>query len=204
MLPKERILRGSLHISQPSSSDGHEVVVIEVEDKSSGVEFVELEVGLADFTRSLRGRSVPCRFVLRNPNNVGLKGEHKVEWVSVPRPFPWDRDERRKILAPLAAALEVDGWSWNSGRIDSPSQGDHDSTNNRYRLHFKRFVPEDKPTIGEHDRVRIIDGDVGYDQTGVVVHLYERRGHVEVELDQVTNGVKVVTLPVQFLEKLEA
>lgn len=106
-------MKGRIHISRPSYGSGKEAICIEVIDESSGVQFIELEMALADFTKAVTGQAhVDVEFELRGVDLVGMVRENKTEEVYMP---DGDYDKREQRAARALKKQEVDGWK---GRID--------------------------------------------------------------------------------------
>lgn len=125
-------------------STGHAgtAVVIEVQDESSGVQFLRLRLSIADFAEAvMTGLSHrPCEMELRGLDVVGMVCEHK----SVEIAFPYVTGESRAMQAQRAAETvaeyEVDGWrGWPDDLLNRHNlvKGAVD----RYRVRFHRYVP---------------------------------------------------------------
>jgi hypothetical protein len=124
---------GMISISRPQG-DGCDYISIEVNDKSSGVEFIELRISYADFAEAITGLSgIPITFKTRFLDKIGKLREHKevnvVTFVSYKR---YTKEEANAILAPY----EVDGWK---GRTDDLNNN-HRRTKTGYNVTFVRYV----------------------------------------------------------------
>jgi hypothetical protein len=108
---KTKFRPGKIHIGRPSGH-GDEYICIEVTDASSGVQFVEVHVPLAEFSRALTSMYSDCEFDLRGAHLVGTKAENKTVFVPYKRAFK--NDESREVQAALKPFL-VDGWYAREG-----------------------------------------------------------------------------------------
>jgi len=70
--------KGKITISRPCSSREDEVVSITIQDEDAKVQFVEVEVSLANMMQAITGLgNVPCEFVTRGLESVGKVREAK-------------------------------------------------------------------------------------------------------------------------------
>ena len=127
---------GTIHIGRINSSTDDDYMVIEVEDGTSGVQFLEVNISLVAFMDALTGhRVVPCTFELRSLDCVGKIYEHKT--VAVPMPHLVKEKDIPKYLKPY----EKGGWV---GRV-SDGKNPHNWTKTANgaeatNIHFSRFV----------------------------------------------------------------
>jgi hypothetical protein len=99
--------KGNFSISRLSCSDGRSYIRINVTEEASRVQFLELEVELADFAKALTGLGYQeCDLELRRLDLLGKQLEIKTEVVPRPKGWKVDESEVKRILAPF----EVDGW----------------------------------------------------------------------------------------------
>lgn len=131
-------LKGRLTISRPRGGNS-DYIEISITDQSSGTEFVSARVGLTDFAEALVGLAlVDCEFDLR-PDRVGMKYEHKEEFVPCPISYARTAADREKIAAKAFKPFEVDGWK---GRIDDLFNP-HRRNQEGARVVFTRYVTQD-------------------------------------------------------------
>lgn len=106
----DKVLKGKLHIGRPQCSDGSEYMVIELRDENSGCQAVEIRCSLADFVKAITSQSVDCDFEYNFSGVVGKKHEYKSVPITFPQEMPYDKNELAKIVFPVAASYEMDGW----------------------------------------------------------------------------------------------
>lgn len=110
-------------------------VHIEVSDRSSGMEFLKVDMTFEEFGNVMSGLGyVDCEFELRNTNLVGCKRESKEEKIQLRDKEFIIRDESRQneLLAPY----EVDGWVARRSDLENH----HKIKNNIVTVVFTRFV----------------------------------------------------------------
>lgn len=131
-------LKGGLSISRPSGNIGPDYIEIRVVDELSGSQFVSVRVPLAGFAEAVTGRGhVDCEFDFR-PELVGLKREHKEEFV------PYDdlsyyarHGDRDEVAAEAFAPFEIDGWKGRADDLFNHHRRGKDGS----RVTFIRYVP---------------------------------------------------------------
>lgn len=137
-------LQGKITISRYTVGPNRSGITIRLEDETSGVECVEIELTVDALGLAITGASCqPCEFELR-PAFVGKIREYKTEVI------PFDLKNYNKQKAEAKAALkpyEIDGWTGNSNdllnhhrRIGADS----------FRVAFHRYV--DAPEIAREQK----------------------------------------------------
>lgn len=148
-MPRTENLEGRLRISRPSGGrhDEGEVIRICLTDESSGIAFVEVEIGLAEMMRALTSAEDRCRFTLRWTDNVGCRREVKTVSVYVPR-VGYDREAMRKAAIVACAPYEEDGWRAHyDDALNHHRRTGGDDAGDTYGVTFVRFVdPDEAPT----------------------------------------------------------
>jgi hypothetical protein len=100
-------MKGKITITRPSYSDSRRAISITMHDESSGTQFLDVEIGMAEFAEAITGMSrIPCEFQLF-ARNVGKIHEHKAVSVFVPAQRHKTTPE---IVRAAVAEHEVDGW----------------------------------------------------------------------------------------------
>ena len=100
-------MQGKITISRPV---GHniEVITIDIEDESSGVSFLSVLVGYADFAKALTGQGyIPCEFEIRGLELIGKRRETKTEHVFV---LDGSYETRDKRACNAVEQYEKDDW----------------------------------------------------------------------------------------------
>lgn len=99
--------KAKLSISRPTYGDGREMICIRIKDTDARIEFVELEIGYAEFTQALTGLSeVSCSMDVRGLQNVGKQLEREQLTFKMPEDKPFDKN----MAAQLAILHAPDGW----------------------------------------------------------------------------------------------
>lgn len=130
---KTKFAPATIQIGRHFGSDEKRCVTIEVTDKISGAQFVEVKLSLAEFADAVFGRGyVPCEFNLRGVDKVGMKAENKEEFVPISR-----EDDRKENYSKALKPFEVDGWHARSGDMGNGHRREGDG----YRVVFFRHVP---------------------------------------------------------------
>jgi len=84
---------------------------MEIEDATSGVRFVELEIGMEDFAFFLTGlHGIAADCTLRGLEYVGKTLENKTENIDEPMDMPSKVDDDPEFFEDLLSSYEVDGW----------------------------------------------------------------------------------------------
>lgn len=100
--------KARLTISRPSCSDGKKVILIQVEDEEAKIRFLELEIGLEEFSEVIVGRrSMECDMLVRGIENVGKVIETK--WIEFEVSDCEWRD-RENMASKLADETAPEGW----------------------------------------------------------------------------------------------
>lgn len=108
-MSKTSFLPGTITIARPQGHDC-DYITIEIRDKASTVEFVEVSIKYADFALALTGMGyTPCEFNLRDTKLVGSTHEHKTEVILFDRYVPEEDPALKAALAPY----EVEDWVGN-------------------------------------------------------------------------------------------
>lgn len=129
------IRKGSISIGRVTSNQGDPYIQIDVQDETSRVGFLRLEMSMVAFAQAITGLSVqPMSFDLRGVEFVGMHREHKTELV--PRPPYATHNDRARIAADCLRSFEVDGWE---GRADD-LWNSHKAAGDMQRVHFERYV----------------------------------------------------------------
>ena len=107
---ERELLPGKISITQPHG-DGCDYISIKITDKSSSVEFIEVQIKYAEFARALGARMCSCEFRTRGLDLIGMNREHKKELVLVPH---HEYSERERVAWAAIEPFNVDGWK---GRV---------------------------------------------------------------------------------------
>ena len=101
-----------LTISRPNSNDGDSYIAVRIEDCTSGVEFVNLRIGLAEFAEALTGLSyMECTAEVRGLTVVGMKKEREHASILLPKRVGSDRKAIKEYLATYHDPLVFgEGW----------------------------------------------------------------------------------------------
>ncbi len=84
--------KAQITISRPQYGDGRELIHLNITDVDARIEFVELEISYADFTRALTGQAyVVCDMHVRGLENVGKQRERDTITVEMPECSYYDR-----------------------------------------------------------------------------------------------------------------
>lgn len=97
---------------------GPDVMRLEITDKSSNVQFVEIRMTPGDLMLAMTGRMIDCQMDLRGLHLVGMLSETKRELVPVDKfelrraadRAGLDDAERSPSVDAVLAPFEVDGW----------------------------------------------------------------------------------------------
>lgn len=124
------------------TDDDSRCITIAVQDKNSGIQFIEIELTPLEFARAIFGHYTTCQFNLRGLDLVGCAYENKTENVPYTRGVHAkpNRAAMQKALEPF----EVDGW-----------RGDMDDLENHHRhvsagvqrVTFRRYLRDGVPVI---------------------------------------------------------
>lgn len=130
---------GRISISRITGGD-EDKIHIEIRENRSGVQFLDIEMGVAEFGYAVTGLSGQnCKFELRQLEHVGKLRECKQ--VCVPFEVCYANEPERSRLAKKALApYEVDGWSGYKDDLFNM----HRHTKDGFNVTFVRFV--DQPT----------------------------------------------------------
>ena len=131
-------MQGKITISRPV---GHniEVITIDIEDESSGVSFLSVQVGYANFTKALTGQAyIPCEFEIRGLEVIGKRRETKTEHVFVPDGSHETRDKRAYNAV---KQYEKDGWKGRrEDALNFNKRKEADAGGAWYEVTFTRHV----------------------------------------------------------------
>lgn len=133
-----------LTISRPHSNQEGDNITIAVTDAKSGVEFLELQMGLADFATAITGHArMNCVGEFRG-EHVGKKRE--VKSVKVPVTFgPWRLTEAEELVlaTKLFEPYAVDGWEGNVHDLFNQHNRKREGDKEYAKVSFTRFVEGD-------------------------------------------------------------
>ena len=143
-------IKANVSISRRYGARNGDTISISIEDASSGIQFVDIEMTPEDFGLAVTGlSSMPATGEVRGLDNVGKKHESKFVKIDVVLPSLTTKDNEAAILA-AAAPLEVDGWKasayWalnvQGGKV---LVGEFGSNLYRCTVRFQRYVdaPQD-------------------------------------------------------------
>lgn len=137
---KQTTLPVALSVTRPQGGNyDDQQIEIKIEDRVSGVRFLEIKVSLPGFARLLTGLSnVPAMASYAALDTIGLIRETKTEHVTIPTSYA-------KVLTGDAinalSKFEVDGWVGYKSDLKNGHRmirsGDGTST---YAVSFTRFV----------------------------------------------------------------
>lgn len=132
-------MKGKLTISRLSSNhtDMDNLIRIQLKDKTSGVEFLEINLSPEQFALALTGLGYQeCEFSLGGLDVIGKRRQVKDEVVNAPDGLSLSKiseEEKADLLTPYC----VDGWEVNNTRdLGNP----HRRVGDGYRVTFIRFV----------------------------------------------------------------
>lgn len=131
----------NLHIGRPQGGNRPEVMTIEVTDRASNIQFLNLEVPLADFMKALTGQFLSTV----SGEVLGLSEVGKTR-VTEPREIvcPLTIYKREELREWLEANAQEDGWVIDSYLGSQGSISSHpDGTLLRYRVH--KFIETEAP-----------------------------------------------------------
>jgi len=139
-------MKGQITISRPMYSDDHpEVIAIRLHDGSSGCEFIEIEVPIAEFAKALTGLGhQDCEFELR-AENVGKIHEHKEEIIPTGGESYVPYGKREQATMKLLKPFEVDGWKGEANDLFNHHRsvwtiGGDGAQQRAQRVTFHRYV----------------------------------------------------------------
>ena len=156
--------RAKLTISRPSGGrhDGNPCIKIAVDDCDSRIQFLELEVSLADFALALTGLSeVECNMVVRGLQNVGKVRETQSLAIVLEKAFlkergiqPYGREMEQYLVEDpdgIRAQHETDGWKVDTYLRSQTSITPDGKSDTAIRLNVRRYrfveqQPEKEPT----------------------------------------------------------
>lgn len=162
-IPKgSRAGRAKLTISRPYGGrhDDRPCIKIAVDDQDSRIQFLELEVSLADFASALTGMSeVECDMVVRGLQNVGKVRETQTLVIVLEKSFlkerglnPYGRELEDYLTNDpdgIRASHETDGW-----KVDTYLRSQHSITpegkgDTAIRLNLRRYRYVEAPATKE-------------------------------------------------------
>jgi len=104
-------IKGKLGLSRIGGAGSDAYMQLTIQDKTSGVQFATIEIGMAQFAYLLSGlHGIECNIDVRGLDLVGMTQEHKHEPVPVVKGL--DKNDEDAIKATLIA-FELDGWVAN-------------------------------------------------------------------------------------------
>ncbi len=106
---RTKMNKGKITISRPCSSREDEIVSLRIYDSKARIEFVEVEIGLANMMQAITGLgNVACEFKTRGLENVGKTIESKTLEFEFESDCKWqDRDTE---AYKKACEVAPDGW----------------------------------------------------------------------------------------------
>jgi hypothetical protein len=121
---------------------------MEIEDATSGIRFIELEIPMEAFAYLVSGlHGVEATATLRGIENVGMKHEQKTELIMTPDDIPYKEQDNPELVEEVLSEYEVDGWKayvpdlFNfHKREDDYSSGTKETYQ---RVGFHRYVEDD-------------------------------------------------------------
>lgn len=135
---------GRISIAKLTSNTEPNYMLIQIEDESSGIEFVEVKLSLENFAQAITGLGhVPCKFKTRGLEKIGLIREHKVEEVYI----NFHTHPTQKASAKSAITnFETDGWKgWIEDAFNHHNfVREHAKDIDVYRINFDRWVENEK------------------------------------------------------------
>lgn len=139
------MLDGKITISRPCFGDGRELMTIRVKDGLSNERFLEVQIGLAEFTQAITGMGeVPAKLIIQGLDRVGLKKQR--ERRKVEAPFKYANKE--KLTNWLVDNCQEEGWILDTYLGSQDSIGFTD-TGVLLRYSVYRFVRPDIKLEGE-------------------------------------------------------
>jgi hypothetical protein len=132
----EEFRSGKINIARPGGYDTG-VITIEVQDEATGVQHLEIQLGLEDFASAVTGVGhIPCTYRLMSPNLFGADIERKTEYISYEG---GGEDAAKKALEPY----EVDGWM---GSVRDATNH-HRLGKDGYAVGFVRYLRDGEPVL---------------------------------------------------------
>ena len=109
-------MKGYISIGKFMNSDDPQPIHIELEDELSGINFVNIYMGLKDFANVITGQGyVNCEFKIRGTELVGKLRESKEELITLPPNFSYDKELAQELITPY----EIDGWKGEINNLDN-------------------------------------------------------------------------------------
>ena len=141
-----KTLKGNFVITKSNnSSPPYDNIHITLDDESTGMRVVEMDISLEKFAKGLMSSYSDCEFkIFPNYDILGYKQEIKTEEVFIPESHYKEREE---VGAKALEPFEVDGWvgnkrdTWNHHRWVKGSVSDAGAI---HRVSFHRFVPQEE------------------------------------------------------------
>lgn len=104
----DKEFKGDLSIYRPSSNVRDDKIVIKVEDDSTGILVLKLEIGMAEFAACITGLgNADCTFVVSDC--LDLIGKTRESAIAIIPRLNCSKDDEEQIKA-ATEHLEVDGW----------------------------------------------------------------------------------------------
>ena len=131
---------GLFSIAKVSGRDSNRCVRITVEDDASHLRIIEICVSLEQFSEALMGlANQECSFKLNQNTNIGLRREHKKEFVAFDGRY-LRSDEMESNIETALIQFEVDGWTGNRGDLGDFNKRGHVDGIEGYNVSFERWV----------------------------------------------------------------
>jgi len=143
MQKKRKLSEGSITISRYSGEESG--ISIAIGDRTSGIEFLRLEMSFEAFGEAITSLSHrDCKFELRGLKNVGKRREVKNEIVYVTDPWALKDEQRSAHIREAVAVHEKNGWIG----YDTDASNSHRRVKNSkvekgvsaYNVSYTRFV----------------------------------------------------------------
>lgn len=109
-------LNGYLSLNPVTSTNGN-YLEVSVEDRASGVRFVQAKIELKDAHLLLSNRMVPVALDVRGLNVIGKKKETQEATLLLPRDFR-GRDQDQVLSDTINVWLELENYSWQVHESD--------------------------------------------------------------------------------------
>lgn len=133
-------LKGKLTIGRPINGIDQRISICIVDD-ASGVEFVDLEIDLAEFAAAITGAGYQdCKVEVRGLEVLGKVREVRTVLIDHPSSRHARDDAARREIAAAVAAHEVDGWVADvEGSLRRQQNG------KQWRVMLFRYVAQEQP-----------------------------------------------------------
>lgn len=135
-------MKGHISISYVRSSEEDDFMRISIDDQSSGITFLDVDLSMLNYAKVTAGLGyIPCEFTLRHADNIGKKLETKTEIVFVPK---CDYHDREAVAADAVDDFDHKGEEGWVGRV-SDAMNHHrlvrtSPEGGYYKVTYQRFV----------------------------------------------------------------